>query len=108
MTCCGDAPVLVGVFVAKYSAALQQAVVCDPTQQNPCGVKRPLPVVEGSPPTPPTSLCWVDNVGYVTIAGAAQLDPIIAEYTAAGCPLPVCPGPAPHVTQCLRTPSAVF
>lgn len=87
-----------------YLEALRTAAACTPGVSQ-CTAQRPLVVI--GPGTPP-GLCWTAYVGLLEPEHAATLDPLIAQYTEAGCTIGFCPGPGPHATECTRNDRGAY
>ncbi len=82
-------------LLPEYRAAMDEALVCDPAQQDPCGAGRPILVFSESTQAF-TALCAPPCLGAVNPASTAKLDEILQRFEARGCKLRYCPCPPPE------------
>jgi hypothetical protein len=80
----------------EYQAAMPDAMICDPSQPNPCAAGRPMVVsVQGEDGTITLEgLCLCE--GAVNPARTATVDALLARFGAAGCQLQPCWCPPPE------------
>jgi hypothetical protein len=81
-------------LLPEYRIAMDEALVCDPTQVDVCAAGRPMLVFSDSAQEY-VALCTTPCLEAVNPAHTSKLDEILARFEARGCQLRYCPCPLP-------------